>query len=399
MRTRGVPPNPNGWDSPFTPVIVSVEDSVTITVSAMRPKLLTLDETYDRLSTTEPLKRDLFSFGDPIRFLAETNAEPALATAAGSDPSGVHVTLGTGQDSRTHPLTRDALTEACQTFKLSAGYVKDCPPGLLVPHLNYWFREGLADVRGKQHFSWLIRDQHAIALTKQAVAPISNLRLLDAAVCAIQERYGRPEILVDYKFTHNLRQTAMRLIVPTADRTMTGTGTPDDIWSIGVNVRNSLTGATQTGVDGYLFRWICTNGQIDTRSTGGHWTRRKDTTEAEALEWAHQAVDDALSGLDGSLDKVQGLAGLSIDRSLGDTLRDIFEHYRIPAILRNRIIAQLEQHDGEVTMYVILSAITSLANESGMDDHQVETLMRHGGDFTHTAESRCQGCHRMLHQH
>lgn len=372
---------------------------MTITVNTMRDKLLDLDHVRTVLSRTEPMSPQPFTVGDAIRFRAETGFNHGLKARDGNEPVGVYVTLGRGRFANEIALTKNTLEETCLAFGLPRAYVRDCPAELLVPAMNYWFREGLYAYPRKRDFQYLVTDNIATAFTRQSLLPFSNLALLEQAVDAITSKYGQVEILADYKFSHTLRNTYLRLIIPNDYRVLTDTGTPDDVWSTGIQIKNSLTGTSQTSVEGYLFRWVCTNGQIDTRINSGTWTRHPSATEAEVYEWARQAVDEALSGLAVSLDNVQDLTGVGIDGSLADTLRDVFEHYRIPIHQRTKIIKIIEEHDGEVTMYVIMNAVTQVANEQGLEPTTVDTLMRVGGDLPYTASQRCGACQRIMHNH
>lgn len=372
---------------------------MSITVETMRSKLLTLDQVAERLRTTEPMRPHPFTVGDAVKFRAESGWNHAIKAKHGSEAIPVFVTLGRGRFAQEYALTKDCLQETCLAFGFTRTYTESCPAELLVPHMNYWYRAGLQGHRKKTDHQFLTNGETAIAITRQSLIPFSNLALLDQAVDAIKNRFGSVEILADYKFSHTLRQTALRLIIPCQRRVLTGTGTPDDEWCTGVQLKNSLTGVTQTSLEGYLFRWTCTNGQIDARANSGVWTRRPTATEDEVYAWARQAVDEVLGGLETSLDAVQSLTSLHIDGSLSDTLRDVFEHYRIPIGQRGKIIKLIEDYDGEVTMYVIMNAITQTANEQGLEAATVDGLMRAGGDLPHTADKRCGACRRMLHEH
>jgi hypothetical protein len=373
---------------------------VTITVETMRDKLLSVDHVRTILKQTEPMTAHPFTVGDSIRFRAEQGWNHGMNVTAGNDPVGIFVTLNRGRFAREFQLTRSTLEETCMAFGFRRDYVKDCPAELLTPHMNYWFREGLlTQPRKKKDFQFLVSDDSAVAFARQSLLPFSNLKLLDQALSGIQAKHGNVEVLVDYKFSHTLRATYLRLIVPNGYRILTDTGTAEDVWSTGIQIKNSLTGSTQTSIEGYLFRWVCTNGQIDTHANQGVWTRKPTATEAEVYQWARQAVDDVLGGLEGSLDKVQELTSLRIDGRLSDTLRDVFEHYKIPIHQRSKIIKHLEEYDGEITMYVIMNAITQVANDSTLEATTVDSLLRVGGDLPYTASQRCGACRRLLHSH
>lgn len=375
---------------------------MSITIEDMRSKLHTVEHARSVLARTEPMRPYPFSVGDmALRFRAEQGWNHGVKAKDGNEPVGVFASVGLGADAREVQLTRASLEETCLAFGFPRAYVTSCPADLLVPHMNYWFREGLLDQPArKRDFQFLLSGDRAVAFAKQGLRPFSNLTLLDQAIDVIHARLGSDtEVLVDFKFSHTLRNTFIRLVLPQTGQIITDSGTLDDRWSRGVAIRNSLTGTSQTSIEGYLFRHVCTNGQIDTRASSGVWTRRKDATEAEVYAWARQAVDEALSGLDGAFEQLQDLTNIRLDGSLADTIRDVFEHYRIPIHQRPKIIRFLEEYDGEITMYVIMNAITQVANEHGLDPNVVDALLRTGGDIPWTADQRCGACHRMLHSH
>jgi len=370
---------------------------MSITVDAMRPKLLTLDEVRSRLARTEPLGTEPFTVGDEIRFTVEPGWNHGIDAKNGTDLVGVWASLGKHAGyTRDYQLTKDALLEATSLTGMNKSFAAKSPNLLLEPTLNYWFREGLGDKRIRD-YQFLIAGGVGAAVTRATIVPFSNLRLLDRALDAIEERYGKGEVLADYKLTHTLRKTHVRLIVPERMRTMIGTGTDDDAWSVGLQIKNSLTGYEQTSIDGYLFRWFCTNGAIDTHCTSGTFTRRGGSgqREHEVYEWARSVVDDVLGGLESSLDNVQQLVGIPIAGEAADVMRDIFTHYHVPVAERARIIERMVDTD-QLTMYSVMAAVTEIANEAGMEASHVENLLRLGGDLPHAATSRCDACRRLL---
>jgi len=370
---------------------------MTITVSDMRAKLLTLDEVHDQLGRSEPLATHNFTVGDAVRFTIDDDWHHQVPELDGTDPVKATVELGHGPGRVEHRLTKDALLEATSVCGISKTYAARCPGPLLQPHLNYWFREGLATKAGHRDYQLLSAGGNGAAITRSSIVPFSNLRLLDEAVDGIRKHFGAgTEILADYKFTHSLRRTHLRLIVPATNREITGTGTDDDTWCLGLQLKNSLTGELRTSIDGYLFRWVCTNGAIDTHATSGAWTRRGQGAEDEVYEWARSAVDEVLGGLEGSLDAVQEMVTIPIEGHVNDVLRDVFEYYRVPLPERARIIEALIEAGGPITMYTVMAAITQVANDTSMDPAHVENLLRMGGDLPHAATSRCDACQRLL---
>jgi hypothetical protein len=286
-------------------------------------------------------------------------------------------------------LTKDAILEATSFCGIPKTYAARCPAELIEPQLDYWFRGALQGRTGPRQFQLLSVNGLGAAITKSTVRPFSNLRLLDETLNGIEAAYGSGDVLVDNKFTHTLKRTHMRLIISAHQRLMANTGTSDDAWSIGVQIRNSLVGDEQTSIDGYLFRWACTNGQIDTRSSSGTWSRRGGGNEAEVYEWARGAVDEILGGMEPALDAVQALTEVPVAGHANEVLRDIFTTYKVSLPERARIIEGMVDAGGQLTMYSVMNAITQVANDPEINPTQVESLMRMGGDLPHAARERC----------
>jgi len=201
---------------------------------------------------------------------------------------------------------------------------------------------------------------------------------------------------VDSKFHHSLARTHVRLVIPESTFNIENSGTPNDIWSIGLNLRNSLTGAEQTSIDGYLFRWWCSNGAIDTHATSGTWSRRSNGQDADDVyEWARTVVDDVLGGMEGSFDALQQMTDISIEGDVLQILQDIFAHYKVPARNRQAVIDNLVG-DTELTAYSLLNAITAVANDPDMDPREQTRLLQIGGDLPYAATDRCNACHRLI---
>lgn len=374
----------------------------SITVQEMKHKLLPLDHVRNVLASTEPLSTYGFTVGNHVRFNVGAGWEHGIDARPGTDPVDAYIVLGGGIGAVEFQLTKDALLEATSICGLTKTYAARCPSALVEMQLNYWFREGLGVRRSSNRdFQLLVAAGNGAAITRQSIVPFSNLRLVEQAIDGIEARYGHGEVLADYKFTHSLRKTHLRLIVPAHERLMINTGESDDIWSVGLQVKNSLIGEDRTSLDAYLFRWLCTNGQIDARHTSGVWRRSGASgRDSEVYEWARAAVDDILGGLEPALDAVQALTGVPVAGTVSDALRDVFEHYRVPLPERARIIDNVINAGGDLTMYTLMNAITQVANDSHLEPTHIENLLRLGGDLPHAVTRRCDEtnpCGRLVH--
>jgi hypothetical protein len=112
-------------------------------------------------------------------------------------------------------------------------------------------------------------------------------------------------------------------------------------------------------------------------------------------EWARATVDEVLGGLEPALDDVQHLVNIPVEGEANEVLRDVFSHYRVPLPERARIIENMVEQHGQLTMYSIIAAITEVANRVDIDPAHIDNLMRIGGDLAHAAQDRCGECRRL----
>lgn len=369
-----------------------------ITAAQMRDKLLTVDQLREKLALTEPIEQIPFGTGhDRVRFVFEDGWGSRAEGFEGTDPVDAYVSVGPVGSTRDFRMTLDAALEATSLARLPKKMAADTPAGLIEPIVNWAFSSGLPD----KDFQILAvgegENATASAIAKASVMPFSNLELLDRALEGIQAKYGSEvdSVLVDYKLQHSLRRTKFNLIIPEQVRVMERTGTEDDTWSAGLGVTNSLIGLEQTQFAGYLFRWWCTNGAIDTHASGGNWNRKAGQGD-EVYEWARTTVDEILGGLDHSFDAVQALVDVPLEGSVVEVMRDIWKDYGVPAAERERIIENL-MNTNQVNMYGVMQAITQVANRPEIEASRMNDLMVIGGDLPHTIAGRCENCHRIKH--
>jgi hypothetical protein len=362
-----------------------------VTIDDMQDKLLTLDEVRARLAATEPLDQLTF----PVASTTKFSVGPGWADVPDDEPTDAYLTTPAGTR---YQLTRKALLEAGAACGIPRGYQLRLPAQHLTPQLDYWFRDGFGD----KEFKLLSQDRPdapplARAMCRGTITPFSNLRLLDIAEERIQGKYGSSaKILADYKFGHDLELTSLRLIVPEHSRTITGSRVESDLWSAGLDMRNSLIGLKPTDISGYLFRYWCTNGCTDTLLSSGQFSRRGNHDEDDVWMWAQQAVDSVLGGLEASFDAIQVLTTIPVSGDVTLVLRDLFGQYNIPVGERQRIIDAMADMGGDITLYDIQQAITNAANLYGLASRTVERLLAMGGHIAHAATARCDSCRRLM---
>jgi hypothetical protein len=350
---------------------------MTITAESMADKMLTLSQIEHELATTEPLEAKVFSGDNKVAFKLSPDWNADLNAVVGTAPVGAYLTI----DGTEYQLSKDAVLQAAANVGLTAAYLRKSPAALIAPHLNYWYSS--AGI-GQDAYSTLQVKNTVQAVTKSGHVPFSNLSLLEIVVDGIYQKYGMDTaIMADYKFSHTLRKTDVRLVVPETSRIISKTGVDDDRWSAGVHLSNSIIGKSMTSVEAYLFRWWCTNGAITEFDGTGTWNRRLNgQEEMDVWDWARTSVDDVLSGMETRFDEVQALTSLAIDGNLVDVTKEVFETYGIPQRYRMSITEALTSDPGtQLTMYSVMQAVTQVANQHDTKADHVEQMMRVGGSI------------------
>lgn len=358
-----------------------------ITIDDMRSTFLTVDQVYETLSQSEPITEYPLEVGNSVFYL-DDDWNHAVDSKDGNEVVGASVALG-GHEV---PLTKDALLQATSLCGLSTSYVKRTPAKLIEPHLNYWYgSQGLSTRPAKI----LVTNGQASAVTRQSINPFSNIKLLDNVLEGLKASFGNEEVLVDSKFHHSVTGTHLRLVLPEHRFVIKDTGVDDDEWFMGISMYNSIISKHRTSLDGYLFRWWCLNGAIDTKASSGTWVRSTSgVDQGDVYEWAKDIVGNIMSPLAESAHLIQEMAGQSIEGDVNQILSDLFEDYRLPARDRKAIIDNMVEDDS-LTMYSLMQAVTEIANTEGLSPDEQSKLMRVGGDLTHSSAHRCEACHRI----
>lgn len=349
----------------------------------MKDKLITLSDVQTKLASTEPLSTEFLSNESKIKFQIQPDWALDYDNTGDTDQVNAEITV----NGKATPLSKEALLLAASNIGLPKAYVRRTPAHLIESNLNYWYGGGMGD----KSYNMLTVKDVASAFIAPTKHPYSNLELLDNVLEAIHLIYGgEVPVYADYKFTHSLQKTDIRLILPDHSRAMKNTVMSDvpkgapDAWSAGVHLSNSLIGKTQTSVDSYLFRWWCTNGASTRLDEVGAWNRRHEaSSEMDVYAWARQSVYDVIEGMEDRFNDIQALASIDVGANTGEVLREIYTDFNVPVTQRSLITEQLLASE-ERSMYTIMNAITQTANEDGLDPDRADRMMRIGG-FVPTA--------------
>lgn len=363
-----------------------------VSIDQMRGQLLTMDDIRGELAVSEPLAEHSFEVNSAVVFTLADDWHNRGETEV-SPGSVVHTAIGGTE----YQMTKTAILEAGAQCGIPREHAQKIPASLLQAEINWWFQAGFGDK------SFKLLTQHGdtmLGMCRDTINPFSNLALLEVILGRIENTYGAGEVLADYKFSHDLEQTCLRLIVPGQHRVIAGSRVAGDTWSTGLYFKNSLIGLKPPEVKGYLFRYWCTNGEYDTLSTVT-LARRQIHDQPEALEWMTHAVDQVLGGLEHHLDEVQALTSIPVEGDVSLVLGDLFTQHGVPRAERTRVLNGMADIGGDLTMYDVQAALTVAANAEGLSPRTVDTLLGAGGHVAHASTGRCDGslaggCRRLL---
>lgn len=365
-----------------------------ITAEDLTTKLLTIEDWVSLVQPTENLQSvnvPMDGTGGLTVFSLPSGWNLGLKDKAETDLTEAKMRVGDDE----YSLTKGAALAVANSVGIPPGYVMRTPGPMIQNHLNYWALHS-PDVTLK----FLVKENDILAVTKEGITPFSNLELLDRTLTQVKEKYGLDEadLQVDYKSHHDLSVTSLRLIVPEQYRNISSkrAGGSEDRWSAGIQVRNSLTGKTPLSVQGYLFAWYCTNGQITYHSEGRYNRKIQGQSIADVHAWTSNAVDTVIESMEGEFDSVESLVNEPIGDGASKVLTDVFKQYKVPLRVRNRITDALVESD-DFSYYGLANAISQSANDvENLPEHYITAILEVAGDVAHTASQRCEACKRVL---
>lgn len=365
--------------------------------------LLTVEEVRARLVAADALGEATFwtrADGLTVRY-GKGWSETGL-----TDPAPVWLTLPDGQ---VYQLTRQAGQQLGSTAKANKRYQEFIPPENLTSDVNFALREGLPETELKLLLAGEGKGPDgavvplAVAQCRASVVPFSDAALLDVVLLTIRAKLGNAAAdgaAVDYKFFCDREHASFRVVVPLVQQVITGAGTEDYAWCYGIEVANSATGAKQTVVSGYLFSLSSTAGITDVEHEAGGFKRRGSTPEA-AYAWTAEAVEGILGGLEDGFNGLQVLTASEVTGDYQKVLEQLFRESPVAKELKLRILADLEDRDGDLTMYDLADAVAGAANLDGTTWREVRSLHDLAGHIVHQGGGMCRGqlergCRRLL---
>lgn len=372
---------------------------MNVSIAEMRGQLVELDEVMDAMATAEPVVGLPFAVSDDnagslgrarVRFEPVDNTSQLVAQGSMPDDSNTIFEFG-GDDYR---MTNEGLLHLTSSLGITKKYAAKVDGEMLVDHVNWWLNGNQSGYATALQ-SLIVGGDHVGAVTKETTTPFSNLSLVSGVVERLRAEYGQDsDIAVDYKWSHSLERTNVRLIVCDGPSYAPRAG---DEWALGLDYQNSLTGKSgvSTSLGAYLFRWWCTNGMTSTHANLGTWNRRTGGQDvSEVREWMAEGVSEILLAAVPEFEALEVMANASIEGEVAYALEDVFETYRLPDGVRRAIMDNMVNSD-DLTLYGVHAAVTQAANDPDMSEGQRASLLSVGGDLIHASRDRCETCNRL----
>lgn len=365
----------------------------TITTSDV--SLLDFDEVVAGLDDSEPDGALSFSTGPecPVQI-----ALPKGWNAMVQDMEGTEVLPGVMMKAGVNlvGMTKDALLDFTSTLSVQREYMMRTPGPLMQPHMDYWI------TNSEREYRFLVKQGVAVAMArKPTVVPFSNAEILHqiaARMIANGLIDSHTDLKVDFKLHHDLKYTAIRLIVPTPVKvidSVRNTADKPDAWSIGIQLHNSLTGYFPMAVSGYLFAWTCANGATATHLDVAKYNRRTHGQDiVTVMDWLDGAVDSILTELPAEVGSVEKLTQIDLTGEMSSTVHDVFERLKVPMPARSTILDNVVDSE-DPTAYGLMQAITQSANNPEFNDEVRSRILYVGGDMPALLGDRCPECHRL----
>jgi len=283
-------------------------------------------------------------------------------------------------------LTPSALSTLTANVGLTRAYLRRIPmeerQTLVLPHLNYWYRQALA---GNVLRLLNVEDRAIMVVPK---ADFEHIRISDIIEGA-ERQLGDDHILGYHKFWSDHVAFYFSIVTRKSAEAI-----KDDTLFAGIRVRHSLLGEASTQVQAYVFRQWCSNGAT-TEDTIGAWRRRSNNEDLDS--WFQKAIREADKSFDTEVGRLRQLAGISVEENTSDVLNAVLDQSLVPQGLQKEVRSRVIDRDPE-TLYDIYNILTEVDTHSDyFDKHQSSRgLLDRVASHLSRHSELCPVCHRQM---
>jgi hypothetical protein len=268
------------------------------------------------------------------------------------------------------PLQDQALTTLATRIGVQGGYLRRCSDDLIdlrAENVNRWLQKLPRD---KQFFVRM-DGRECRAILSTSYVPVSNLELLE------RFRDYAPNMNGDTKVNLELDAKAMACQVHWTDPEHTvELLTPGDISHLGIHIGNSEVGFHSVEIAAFMFRLVCTNGMVIGEKT---WSFRQ--THLSCIEQLDTVFEVALPRIIQKLPQVGSRLQAAMDIFIENPAEEIerIANRNGMTIRQQNLVTDQFNRTPDPTMFGIVNAFTSAANQEGVDWESRRILQRTGG--------------------
>jgi len=333
--------------------------------------LLSRDAVMDELATTEGFGERTFQLGvTKSEFSADEKGNMIFSTSNGS----VHE----------YKLSKDAFVKASRLCGMPETYVNKFPESdlsFLNTHLNYWFSHRDDDIK------MLLKGDTVVSFLKPTTDYYSRTHLFEIAERILDNGSGEPLL---YDKVHNSLDKGTHYAIVSQKQAFMK---PGDVVRGGIQVQDHILGELPMVITGYVFRQICGNGQLS-KEILSKYSRKSDISNLD--EWFTDAVQNCNDVIEEEFARTRHLQEVTVEKHGSDILHSIFSEFKVTPAMREAITNNVV-NDGADTLYDVVNAITSAANNEEFADNpqMVRTLQLVAGHVAAEPEY-CPKCFSLV---
>lgn len=294
------------------------------------------------------------------------------------NPTGVALE----SEGKKYALAPDALYGISKEVGIPVQYVHKTPPGLMLPHLNYWYREKM---EGKV-IRLLSVEGVAVAMTTKS--HVDYVKLSDV-MNLIEKKLGPKNIAGYHKVSLTWDHSVFSVVEKRSFSVV-----KDDLLNSGIRFEHSLMGVAPTKVSAYVYRQVCSNGAIGMDEIES-WSRRN---RAGALsDWLTVVAKEAKKAFEREGERLKRLREIKTEKNTSVILNNIMVEDGIPKKLRKEVRdAALDANVGNLyDLYNVLAQVSTYSTFFEKHPNARALLEGAAGNLTRHAKL-CPSCHRRV---
>lgn len=280
------------------------------------------------------------------------------------------------------PLNADAVRHMLRTLGVPASYHRKTPDQLFIPHLDYYFRETMADKTGRV----LLQDGVAVATS---LKPRNDYVTIPELVDVAEKALGKKDIVGFHKPQFDWFRSVINVVLNETFEVK-----DKDPLNIGIRFEISLNEANPLKAMAYTFRQWCSNGAITMDKVASFRSNSSDASGDSFRKWIPSVVVDAKKALELEKGRLLALAEIKTNKDTAVILDHLLITGGVPAKVRERVTKEAIDADTD-NLYDVWNVLTNVATHSDFGTHaSIQPIIESvaAGLAKHT--KLCPACHR-----